>query len=273
MTTRPGLRLLHAGVLATLTTFAGIGLMSTSGWLIARAAEHPEASALTLAAVCVRALGLGRGVLRYGERLVGHDAVLRWVADRRVEVFELLRRQPSGLRTGEALSALGRDVEGLQDMWLRGVLPWASATAVAVAACAAATVVLPAAGLLLLAGLGIAVLVVPCLALASSAPVEQLAAARAAHQTAITDLLHGCADLVATKGTAGALESAHATAGELDRLARSTAARAAALAGVAVLAQGLTTAGVAWSVLAGRPLRGPEPGVAGGPRAGCLRCL
>ena len=247
MRTRPGPRLLHAGLLATLTTFAGIGLMSTSGWLIARAAEHPEASALTLAAVCVRALGLGRGVLRYGERLTGHDAVLRWVADRRVEVFELLRRQPSGLRTGEALSALGRDVEGLQDLWLRGVLPWASATAVAVAAGAAALVVLPAAGLLLLAGLGVAVLLVPALALVCGAPVARLAAARAAHQTAVADLLHGCADLVATKGTAGALDAAAATAGELDRLARSTATRSAVLSALAVLAQGVTTVAVAFT--------------------------
>ena len=247
MTTRPGLRLLQAGLLAALTTLAGIGLMSTSGWLIARAAEHPEASALTLAAVCVRALGLGRGVLRYGERLIGHDAVLRWVADRRVDVFDQLRRQPAGVRTGDALSALGRDVEGLQDLWLRGVLPWASATAVAAAASAAAVLVLPSAGVLLAAGLGVAVLLVPSLALASGTAAEQLVAARAAHQTAVTDLLHGCADLVTTKGTAGALDAADAASAELDRLAGSAAVRVSALSGLAVLVQGLTTAGVAWT--------------------------
>lgn len=246
MTRRPGGRLLLAGLLAALTTLAGLGLMSTAGWLIARAAEHPEASALTLAAVCVRALGLSRGVLRYAERLVGHDAVLRWVADRRVDVFELLRRQPAGLRTGDALSALGRDVEGLQDLWLRGVLPWASGTAVAAIAGAAAVVVLPSAGVLLCAGLGVAVLLVPCLALASGATADQLAAARGAHQIEVTDLLHGCADLVMTRGTAGALAAAEASAAELDRLARSTAMRVAVLSGLAVLAQGLTTAGVAW---------------------------
>lgn len=247
MTRRPGWRLLHAGLLATLTTLAGIGLMSTSGWLIARAAEHPAASTLTLAAVCVRALGLSRGVLRYGERLVGHDAVLRWVADRRVEVFELLRRQPGGLRTGDALSALGRDVEGLQDLWLRGALPWAAGVAVAVASSAAAIVVLPSAGLLLTVGLAVAVLVVPVLALLLGSGVDQLADARAAHQTAVTDLLHGCADLVATKGTAGALDAAETTARELDQLARRTAACSSVLSALVVLAQGLTTAAVAWT--------------------------
>ena len=40
----------------------------------------------------VRSLALARALLRYGERLVGHDAVLRVVAGLRVSLFDALRR-------------------------------------------------------------------------------------------------------------------------------------------------------------------------------------
>lgn len=248
-------RLLQATLLAALTSLAGLGLMATSGWLLARAAEHPAASALTLAAVCVRALGLGRGVLRYGERLAGHDAVLRAVADLRVDLFARLRHAPVGFRTGAAASALGRDVEGLQDLWLRGLVPWTAAGVVAVTAAAGAAVVLPAAGAGLAVGLSVAVLLVPYVGWRTAAALEDLAPARARHAAAVTDLLHGSADLLTSSGTRGALEAVERASDELDRLALRRAAPSAGLSAAVVLAQGLTTAWVAWAasraVLAG----------------------
>ena len=62
--------------------------MGTSAWLIARASQHPSEASLTLAIVGVQIFGLSRGFLRYGERLVGHDAALRVLADLRVRVYE-----------------------------------------------------------------------------------------------------------------------------------------------------------------------------------------
>ena len=53
---------------------AAIGLMTASAWLLSRAAEHPPEAALTIGIVLVQVFGLSRGPLRYGERLVGHDA-------------------------------------------------------------------------------------------------------------------------------------------------------------------------------------------------------
>ena len=77
--------LLGAGAVA-----ADIGLIGTAAWLISRAAEHPNESALALAIVAVQFFGLSRGFFRYGERLVGHDAAFRLLADLRVQVYQRL---------------------------------------------------------------------------------------------------------------------------------------------------------------------------------------
>ena len=68
--------LLGAGAIA-----ADIGLMGCAAWLISRAAQHPNESVLALAIVGVQFFGLSRGFLRYEERLVGHDAAFRVLAD------------------------------------------------------------------------------------------------------------------------------------------------------------------------------------------------
>ena len=79
--------LLGAGALA-----AAIGLIATSAWLISRSAQHPQESAVALAIVGVQFFALSRGLLRYGERLVGHDAAFRVLSELRVQVYERLER-------------------------------------------------------------------------------------------------------------------------------------------------------------------------------------
>ncbi len=79
-------RLAEASLLGAGAIGASIALMGTSAWLISRAAQHPSEASLTLAIVGVQFFGLSRGFLRYGERLVGHDAALRTLAELRVRV-------------------------------------------------------------------------------------------------------------------------------------------------------------------------------------------
>ena len=67
--------LLGAGALG-----AGIGLIATSAWLISRASQRPPESALAIAIVAVQFFGLSRGLFRYEQRLVGHDAAFRSLA-------------------------------------------------------------------------------------------------------------------------------------------------------------------------------------------------
>src|SRR6185295_16111119 len=86
--TRPVRRTTALAVLAgTATVCCGIGLFATAGWLIARAAEHPDIEALSVAIVAVRGFGVGRGVCRYAERLLSHDAAMRGLADVRPRAY------------------------------------------------------------------------------------------------------------------------------------------------------------------------------------------
>ena len=124
---RPHWRQLALSVLlGTCAVGASIGLMGTSAWLISRASQHPTETVLTLAICAVEFFGLSRGLARYGERLVGHDAAFRMLGDLRVALFERLERlAPAGLpvfRRGDLLARLIRDVDELQDLLVR-VLP------------------------------------------------------------------------------------------------------------------------------------------------------
>lgn len=109
------------------TIAAGVALMATSAWLIARAAEKPSIAALSLAVVGVRAFGIGRGVLRYLERLVSHDVTLRMVARLRGWLYDTLEPlAPARLverRSGELSSRLVADVDALEHVQVRLVGP------------------------------------------------------------------------------------------------------------------------------------------------------
>src|SRR5690606_15729348 len=130
-----------AGAAAELS---GLGLIAAAAWLIARAAQRPELAALSSAIVAVRAFALAKGALRYAERLAGHDAALRALAELRGRVFDALaaagpRARPR-MRDGDALARMVSDVDAVQDLVLRCVLP-----AVAAVACGAAGVAVCAA--------------------------------------------------------------------------------------------------------------------------------
>jgi len=111
-------RIVGAGLLAAATEVAALALMATAVWLLITAAGRPPLDAVTVAIVGVRALAISRGVLRYTERLAGHDATLRVVTDVRSRIFTALaaRRASTQDRSGDALSRLVSDVEAVQDL-------------------------------------------------------------------------------------------------------------------------------------------------------------
>ena len=100
-----------AALLGFLAAASAVALLGTSGWLISRAAELPPVLTLTVAAVMVRTFALGRGVMRYLERLVGHDAAFRGLSVLRVRVYQSLESiTPLGLARitrGDLLARLG----------------------------------------------------------------------------------------------------------------------------------------------------------------------
>ena len=110
-----------------VSTGCAVALLATSGFLLARASQHPNIVAISVAVVAVRALSVGRGVFRYIERLSSHDVAFRVLADVRVRVYQRLERlAPAGLaefRSGDLLARLVSDVDATQDLFIRGIAP------------------------------------------------------------------------------------------------------------------------------------------------------
>jgi ATP-binding cassette subfamily C protein CydCD len=257
-------RFAMAAVLGVLALGCAVGLMGTSGWLISRASQQPPVLYLMVAVTATRTFGIGRAVFRYGERLVGHDAVLRALAEVRVAVFQRLERlAPAGLRTvrrGDLLSRLVADVDSVQDHFLRWLLPALTAGVTAVAAAVFTGWLLPAAGVILGIGLLAAGAGVPALAVAVARRTEsRVAPARGELSARVLGLFTGTAELT----VAGALPGRRAEAARADRTLKAIAARSAAAtalgAGLTALISGLTVAACAWAgvgAVAGHGLRG-----------------
>jgi thiol reductant ABC exporter CydC subunit len=231
--------LLGAGSLAT-----AIGLIATSAWLISRSSQRPQESAVAVAIVGVQFFALSRGLCRYGERLVGHDAAFRVLADLRVTVYRRLERlAPLGLpafRSGELLARLVHDVDSLQDVLLRVLPAFAIALIVGAATVGLEWWMLPGAGLILLVALLIAGVLVPWLtgALAARAETRQ-AAVRGELTASVVDLLEGAPELIVNGAMAVQLGRTLAADAELTRVAGATARTAGIGQGLTRLCSGL----------------------------------
>ena len=243
-------RLLAAVAAGAAATGCGVALLAVSGFLLARASQHPSIIAISAAVVAVRALSIGRGVSRYLERLASHDVAFRVLAQVRVAIWRRLEAlAPAGLalfRSGDLLARLISDVDATQDLFIRGITPVLTAALVGGGAVTACLLILAPAGAALAAGLLTAGIVVP-LAGAAVARKAARAAAPARGQLAatITDLLDGAADLHAFGAADAALARADATDAELTRLEGRTAAASALGAGLMSAVTGLTI----WAVL------------------------
>jgi ATP-binding cassette, subfamily C, bacterial CydC len=243
-------RLIVAVLAGAAATGCGIALLATSGFLLARASQHPNILAIAIAVVAVRGLSVGRGVFRYAERLASHDAAFRILVDIRVRAFQRLERiAPAGLRTlrpGDLLARLVSDVDATQDLFLRGVAPPAAAVLAGTGAVIACLLILPASGLALVAGLLAAGALVPWLAAARARRTGQrLAPARGEFTAHFTDVLSGAADLHAFGAQEPAAARAADASAELARMERRAASGMGLGTGLSSGAAGMTV----WAVL------------------------
>ncbi|GAA2095646.1 thiol reductant ABC exporter subunit CydC [Streptomyces albiaxialis] len=195
-------RLVPAVLASVAGEAAAVALLGTAAWLITRAAQQPPLPAVAVAIVAVRALALGRGLLRYGDRLLGHDAVLRAIAGVRTRMYEaLVPLAPGGaaaFRSGDLLTRLVDDVDAVQDLLLRVLMPVATALVVATGTTCVAVALLPEAGLVLAPALAVAGLLVPCVVLVRSGRDGGAAKETRAELAAVSvDLVRGAADLAA----------------------------------------------------------------------------
>jgi ATP-binding cassette subfamily C protein CydC len=226
-------RLAGAGLLGLASAAATIGLLAGSGYVVGRAALRPGLGAIVGILAAVEVLAFLRGPLRYAERLVGHDAAMRALTRWRVWLYDRLApRVPAGLagwRSGDLLARAIDDVDALQDLYLRTLLPVAIAVGAAVLGTVAVGIVLPWAALAL--GLSLAV------ALGGSALLswrrsgdDELAELAGTLSAQVVDALEGAPELLAFGADEAALGDVEALGARADALERRHARVAAASA-------------------------------------------
>ncbi len=242
-------RLLAAVLAGAAATCCGVALLAVSGFLLARASQHPGIVAISVAVVAVRGLSAGRGVSRYLERLASHDVAFRILADIRTAVYRAAERlAPAGLaafRSGDLLARLISDVDATQDLFLRGIGPPLAAAVAGGAAVAACLLILAPAGAVLALGLLTAGVAVPAVAVVVSRRSARLTApARGELGATLTGVLTGAADLLAFGADDDALAAAAAVDARLTRLERRSAVAVGAGTGLMTLVSGLTVWGV-----------------------------
>jgi thiol reductant ABC exporter CydC subunit len=185
-----------------------------------------------VAVVAVRAFGIFRGFLRYGERLAGHDAALTLLARLRVRAFDrLIPLVPRvcGPSRGDVLQRFATDVDAGLDLLVRVLLPYAAVLLAGAAAVVLLADLLPVAGLLLLALLVAVAAGVPIVQSGVSRRAQhRIAPLRSALGESTVDLLHGLPDAVAYGAAPARLAQLQGTERRL------TAAQAVASRGVGV---------------------------------------
>jgi thiol reductant ABC exporter CydC subunit len=245
-TTRYRGRLSRAALAGILAAACAIGLTGTAAWLISRAALRPPVLYLMVAIAAVQAFSLGRSAFRYAERLAGHDAALRILASRRVSAYQRLERlAPAGLaafRSGDLVSRLVADIDGLADRWLRVLLPYLVAGVAGAGTVAVMAALLPGAGIVLAVTLLVAAVLAPWLASLVARRAERQLAPRRGELAALSlDLLRGAGELIAFGAEHTALAQLSAADRAVSRsesrcgLGRGTGAAVAALAASAAV--------------------------------------
>lgn len=247
--------LVGAVALGAAASGSAVALAGVSAWLIARASEQPPVLHLMVAIVGVRALGAGRGLLRYLERLVAHDTSFRLLGDLRAATVRRLAQlvptrdvgAPDALRSGDLLARFVGDVDTLMDLWARVVVPVASAAIVGTAAVVVFSLMAPLAGVVLAATLVATAVAAPALSRRSARGAgATLAPLRGRYQSELVEVLDGATELAVY----GALPARLSGLAALDAEAAAAEARTATAAGVggalATASAGVATIGALW---------------------------
>jgi thiol reductant ABC exporter CydC subunit len=195
-------RIALAALLGFATIASGIGLMTTSAYLIAKAALQPSIADLGVAIVGVRFFGIARGVLRYLERLLSHEVNFHLLARLRVWFYKSLEPlAPARLtkyRGGDLLSRIVADIETLEHFYVRVIAPPVVAALVAILMWFFMGHYATRLAITLLAFLGLAGLGVPLLTRSLSRGVgRRVVAVRSELNVALVDEVQGVAELLA----------------------------------------------------------------------------
>jgi ATP-binding cassette subfamily C protein CydC len=140
-------RLQQAGALrlacaaAAAVSIAAVALLGLSGWFLAAAAVAGAAGPAAVLAfnyvlpsAGIRFLAIARTGARYAERVAGHQAALKALAEIRPALFAGLASGPPermlALSSGEASARLVQDVDAIETLFVRRSAPWSAGAAV-----------------------------------------------------------------------------------------------------------------------------------------------
>lgn len=117
--------------LGVATVASNVGLLATAAYAISAAAIVPYISLLVIPIYLVRFFSVSRSFSRYAERLVSHDATFRLLTNLRTRFYGRLEPLAPALllryRSGDLLSRVVKDVEELENVYLRVISPAAVA--------------------------------------------------------------------------------------------------------------------------------------------------
>ena len=152
----PWQSLLPPALSGTVTAGCGIGLLATSGWLIARASERPPILALCVAIGAVQAFALARGVLRYVQRLGTHDVSFRFLGRLRLRMFDVLTTlvpaAEKGLGSGTVLAGFLSDAEKVTQGFAKRFTAWTDIVGSVAVGLVVTSLVEPLLGIIVAAG-------------------------------------------------------------------------------------------------------------------------
>lgn len=228
--------------LGVLALACAIGLAAVAAWLVARASQMPPVLTLSVAVVSVRAFGIGRGVLRYCERLASHDVALRGMAALRANLYDRLAAddRPVTVRRGELLARIGQDVDDVGDVVVRSIVPAGVAVVTSLGSVILLGALLPAAGAALALCLVLAGVVTPWLAARAAARTEARGAAARGEVTALSlEILEESAPLRVSGRFDARLADLDAADARLSGVADDGARTSGLAAALGALAQGL----------------------------------
>lgn len=195
-----------AYLLLALTWISGIALLALSGWFITASALAGAGFLLGLElftpSAGIRAAAILRTLSRYGERVIGHEAVLRVLARLRARSFASISRLPVAaqrqLRSGDLQHRLTTDIDTLDAIPLRITGPIVAATLAALAATGLTLWLAPwPATALLLATAGLTLSASLLAARVGRARGRALVEQRSRQRVALLDFFGGLADLIA----------------------------------------------------------------------------
>lgn len=201
--------LLAGAVLAAATVLAGIGLLGVSGWFITATAIAGLLPATAYAfdvfapSAAIRLLALSRTAARYGERMTTHEATLSVLAALREKLFRGFAAPQAAknlqARPARLLNRLTADIDALDSLYLRVLVPAAVAVLAAVATGIGLAFLDPLAGILAALFLVAAGL---CIPVRSALKAEKFSRRRAVGLEALrartADLVNGQAELLTT---------------------------------------------------------------------------